>query len=67
MDWRQLAGRPTVHALQKDGPWRSLGAVWSGGKQVGLEKLQMNLWDGRIDPRRGWVIAGCWLFASAAE
>lgn len=67
MDWRQLAGKPTVHALQSGGPWRSIGVVWSGGKQVGSEDMQMDFWDGRIDPRRGWVIAVCWVLASAAE
>lgn len=67
MDWRQLAGKPTVHALQNEGPWRSIGVVWSGGKQVGSEDIQIDFWDGRIDPQRGWVIASCWLLASVAD
>lgn len=61
-----MAGRPTARAL-RDGSWASLHAVWSGGKQVGLEGAEVGQWDGRIDPLRGWVIAACWLAASTAE
>jgi len=66
MDWRQMAGRPTARAL-RDGSWATLHAVWSGGKQVGLEGEQVGQWDGRTDPIRGWVIAACWLAASTAD
>lgn len=66
MDWRQLAGRPTIGAFQLD-PWEMLNSVWSGGKQVGSEGTEASRWDGKMDPRRGWVIAACWLAASGAE
>ncbi|PSS03329.1 hypothetical protein PHLCEN_2v4003 [Hermanssonia centrifuga] len=61
-----MAGRPTAGTFQGD-PWRSLGSVWSGGKQVGSEGGESTLWDGHIDPKRGWIIAACWIAASGAE
>ena len=66
MDWRQMAGRPTVGAFQLD-PWEMLNSVWSGGKQVGSEGGEARKWDGKIDFRRGWVIAAAWLLACGAE
>lgn len=65
MDWREMAGRPTVR-ISKDHSWSTWNTVWSGGKQVGSANLH-EAWDGRIDPLRGWIIAACWLAASAAE
>ncbi|KAL4251590.1 Integral membrane protein SYS1-related [Abortiporus biennis] len=67
MDWRQMAGKPPARYLLGEGPWHSIGAVWSGGKQVGSETVQKDFWDGRIDPIRGWVIAACWILASGAD
>ncbi|KAI0070709.1 hypothetical protein K474DRAFT_741415 [Panus rudis PR-1116 ss-1] len=67
MDWRQMAGRPTSRLLHENNPLRVLNAVWSGGKQVGLEDTTMSSWNGRIDPRRGWIIAICWMLASGAD
>lgn len=64
MDWRQMAGRPTVPSAPGEDPWRALRIVWSGGKQIASDSSH---WDGRIDPLRGWIIAGCWIAASAAE
>lgn len=66
MDWRQMAGKPTNGAFQLD-PWETLNSVWSGGRQVGSEGGEANKWDGRMDSRRGWIIAVCWLVASGAE
>ncbi|KAJ3558703.1 hypothetical protein NM688_g761 [Phlebia brevispora] len=64
LDWRQMAGKTTIGAFQN--PWETLNSVWSGGRQVGSEG-EGNKWDGRMDPRRGWVIAVCWLAASGAD
>lgn len=66
MDWRQMAGRPTTGASLAD-TWQTLNSVWSGGKQVGTEDWDAGQWDGKIDPRRGWIIAICWLAACGAE
>ncbi|CDO69711.1 hypothetical protein BN946_scf184851.g99 [Trametes cinnabarina] len=66
MDWREMAGRPTIRAIPGGGPWKSLNSVWSGGKQVGLAPaLQTDL--RQIDPVRCWIIAICWVAASAAD
>lgn len=67
MDWRQMAGRPTSRQSSTDVAWRVLNAVWSGGKQVGTEDATGDEWDGRIDPRKGWIIAVCWMLASTAD
>jgi hypothetical protein len=66
MDWREMAGRPTVRGMQGEERWRSYTGVWSGGRKVGAGRLE-DQWDGRTDPVRGWVIALCWMVASAAE
>ncbi|KAL6301729.1 integral membrane protein S linking to the trans Golgi network-domain-containing protein [Sparassis latifolia] len=65
MDWREMAGRLT--ARTGDDPWSTWNAVWSGGKQLGSTIPHMDDWDGRIDPARGWIIAVCWLVASAVD
>ncbi|KAI0730443.1 integral membrane protein S linking to the trans Golgi network-domain-containing protein [Earliella scabrosa] len=66
MDWREMAGRPTTRALPGEGPWKSFNVVWSGGKQVGLGPAQLS--DFRsVDPVRCWIIAVCWMAASAAD
>lgn len=66
MDWREMAGHPTTRALPGEGPWKSLNSVWSGGKQVGLGPTRQS--DFRsIDVVRCWIIAICWMAASAAE
>jgi hypothetical protein len=65
MDWREMAGRPTVRGMPGEGRWRSYTGAWSGGKKVGFGTL--NEWDGRTDPMRGWIIAFCWMAASGAE
>ena len=66
MDWRQMAGKPTAGASLAD-TWQTLNSVWSGGMQVGTEDSETAQWDGQIDPRRGWIIALCWLAACGAE
>ena len=66
MDWREMAGRPTTRALPGEGPWRSFNSVWSGGKQVGIGSTQHAVLRS-VDPVRCWIIAICWMAASAAE
>jgi hypothetical protein len=67
MDWREMAGRPTVRGTQGDlGRWKSYAGAWSGGKKLGVSSGEDG-WDGRVDPMRGWVIAFCWLVASGFE
>ncbi|KAI0364550.1 hypothetical protein BV20DRAFT_956020 [Pilatotrama ljubarskyi] len=66
MDWREMAGRPTTRALPGEGPWRSLNSVWSGGKQVGLGSSAQAPFR-QVDPIRCWIIAICWMAASAAD
>ncbi|KAI0351312.1 hypothetical protein OH77DRAFT_1498579 [Trametes cingulata] len=66
MDWREMAGRPTTRALPGEGPWRSLNSVWSGGKQVGLGSSAQATFR-QVDPIRCWIIAICWMAASAAD
>lgn len=66
MDWRQMSGRPTTGASLAD-TWQTLNSVWSGGKQVGTEDWEAGHWDGKLDYRRGWIIAVCWMAACGAE
>lgn len=65
MDWRELAGRETVRGLVgEDGNTLTRSWAWASGKKVGFtmkERLAA------VDPRRGWIIAFCWLLASGAE
>lgn len=77
MDWREMAGWPTVHGLQGDDRrgWSMFRGAYSGGHKVGTgtwidpfkEGNTYYQWDGRTDSLRGWVIAACWLASSAAE
>ena len=62
MDWREMAGRPTVRGMQIGEKWWA----WSGGKRIGYG-WKDDHWDGGIDPIRGWIIAFCWLVACCAE
>lgn len=66
MDWREMAGQPTVRGVQGEERWSSYYGAWSGGKQVGAG-WEDGGWDGRTDPIRGWVIAASWLIASSTE
>ncbi|KAI0065510.1 hypothetical protein BV25DRAFT_1798332 [Artomyces pyxidatus] len=66
MDWREMAGRPTFRRLHGEERWYSFTGAWSGGKKVAEGALYMG-WDGRADPTRGWILAICWVFASAAD
>lgn len=66
MDWREMAGRPTVRGMQGEERWSAYTGAWSGGKKVGFGWRE-DQWDGRTDPMRGWVIAFCWLVACSAE
>jgi protein SYS1 len=67
MDWRELAGRPTVRGLRGPQRWDALTGVWSGGVHIGHQEWASGAWDGRVDPMRGWVIALCWIVAFGAE
>ncbi|KAI9567076.1 integral membrane protein S linking to the trans Golgi network-domain-containing protein [Boletus coccyginus] len=66
MDWREMAGQPTVCGVQCGERWGSYYGAWSSGKQVG-SGWEGGRWDGRTDPIRGWVIAASWLIASSAD
>ena len=66
MDWREMAGRPTTRPLPGEGPWKSFNSVWSSGKQVGMGSIQQEAFSA-VDPVRSWIIAACWIAASAAE
>lgn len=77
MDWRHLASRPTVNTFALD-PWELLNSVWSGGRQVSSSPdpssgtsrggdVPSVKWDGKMDPRRGWIVAFCWLVAAGVE
>ncbi|PIL30279.1 hypothetical protein GSI_07459 [Ganoderma sinense ZZ0214-1] len=66
MDWREMAGRPTTRALSGEGPWKSFNSVWSGGKQVGMGSIQQGPLRS-VDPVRSWIIAVCWMAASATD
>ena len=62
MDWRQMAGRPTVIGMPIGEKWWA----WSGGRKVGYG-VDNGQWDGSQDPIRGWIIAFCWIVACSAE
>lgn len=62
MDWREMAGRPTVIEV----PIGERLWAWRGGKKVGYGWTE-DLWDGTMDHRRGWIIAFCWIVACSAE
>ncbi|KAF5379516.1 hypothetical protein D9615_006520 [Tricholomella constricta] len=65
MDWREMAGRPTVRGIHGD-RWGAYSWAWSGGKRIGYGS-QEDRWDGQADPMRGWIIALCWLMACSAD
>jgi hypothetical protein len=67
MDWRELAGRPTVRGLRGPQRWDALTGVWSGGVHIGHHEWDESHWDGHLDPRRGWIIGLCWLATFGAE
>lgn len=65
MDWREMAGHPTVRGIHGEGRWSQYTWAWSGGKKIGYASDQ---WEGRtLDPTRGWIIAFCWLLACSAD
>ncbi|PFH50951.1 hypothetical protein AMATHDRAFT_60136 [Amanita thiersii Skay4041] len=66
MDWREMAGRPTVRWAYGSERWNSYTWVWSSGEKVGHGWTE-DQWDGKIDPMRGWVIALCWIVACSAD
>ncbi|KAF8638410.1 hypothetical protein AX17_002235 [Amanita inopinata Kibby_2008] len=66
MDWREMAGRPTVRWAYGSERWSSYTWAWSSGKKVGHGWTE-DQWDGKIDPMRGWVIAFCWMLACSAD
>ncbi|CAA7265217.1 unnamed protein product [Cyclocybe aegerita] len=62
MDWREMAGRPTVVGMPIGERWWA----WSGGKKVGYG-WKDDQYNGTMDPMRGWIIAFCWLVACSAD
>lgn len=65
MDWREMAGRPTVRGMLGAG---GRAGAWSGGRKIGYGyEVELESWDGRIDAMRGWVIAFCWLVGCGVE
>ena len=66
MDWREMAGRPTVLGWNREDRWDVYGGAWSGGRKFDIEEFDDQQWSG-IDPLRGWIIAFCWLMASCVE
>jgi hypothetical protein len=62
MDWREMAGRPTVVEVPIGERWWA----WRGGKKVGYGWTE-DQWDGTMDSKRGWIIAFCWIVACSAE
>ncbi|KAF8335111.1 integral membrane protein S linking to the trans Golgi network-domain-containing protein [Amanita rubescens] len=66
MDWREMAGVPTVRWAYGTERWSSYTWAWSSGKKVGHGWTE-DQWDGKIDPTRGWVIAFCWMLACSAD
>ncbi|KAI6149622.1 integral membrane protein S linking to the trans Golgi network-domain-containing protein [Pisolithus tinctorius] len=65
MDWREMAGKPTVRGMPGEERWRSYYGAWSGGRRVGGGWEDSGI--GRIDPTRGWVIAISWMIACTAD
>ncbi|KAF8634645.1 hypothetical protein AX15_000789 [Amanita polypyramis BW_CC] len=66
MDWREMAGVPTVQWAHGSERWNSYTWAWSSGKKVGHGWTE-DQWNGKIDPTRGWVIASCWMLACSAD
>ncbi|KAF9647689.1 hypothetical protein BDM02DRAFT_3061437, partial [Thelephora ganbajun] len=66
MDWREMAGRPTVQGWNREDRWDVYGGAWSGGRKFDHKGFEGQQWSG-IDPIRGWIIAFCWLMASCAD
>ncbi|KAF5354552.1 hypothetical protein D9758_011203 [Tetrapyrgos nigripes] len=68
MDWREMAGRPTIRGIHDSEKWGSQSWAWSGGKIVGFTWREEQLKAGApVDPIRGWIIAFCWLLACSAD
>ena len=66
MDWREMAGRPTVQGWNREDRWDVYAGAWSGGRKFDHKGFDDQQWSG-IDPIRGWIIAFCWLMASCVE
>lgn len=66
MDWREMAGRPTVRGIYDSEKWGSYSWAWSGGKILGFIWREDQL-GGGLEPMRGWIIAFCWIIACLAE
>ncbi|KAK2467356.1 hypothetical protein APHAL10511_000591 [Amanita phalloides] len=66
MDWREMAGIPTVRWAYGSERWNSYTWAWSSGRKVG-HGWTLDQWDGKIDPTRGWVIAFCWMLACSVD
>ncbi|EKM81581.1 hypothetical protein AGABI1DRAFT_111865 [Agaricus bisporus var. burnettii JB137-S8] len=62
MDWREMAGKPTIRGLNGT----SYGYVWSDGRKIAYGWGD-DQWSGRTDSLRAWIIAVCWLLACGAD
>lgn len=68
-----MSSRPTIHGLhgQNHRGWDAFTGAYSGGKKIGVGSLfgagAIDMYDGRVDTRRGWCIAISWLLASLVE
>ncbi|KAL0576767.1 hypothetical protein V5O48_005207 [Marasmius crinis-equi] len=74
MDWREMAGRPTVRGIYDSERWGSYlySWAWSRGKIVGftwredlLRMKEEN--EGGVDPMRGWILAFAWVAACCVD
>ncbi|KAG8918115.1 hypothetical protein FRC03_012345 [Tulasnella sp. 419] len=68
MDWRELAGRPTLMGNQADAArgWSGFKGAWSGGKNLGDTAAGWE-WNAGLDSTRGWLIAFSWLIVCGID
>lgn len=70
MDWREMAGRPTVHGLHgaQHRGWAPFEHAPNGSTGWRMDHSHDNdLRMSGIDPLRGWVLAAMWLIVSCVE
>jgi len=69
MDWREMAGRPTITGVKGDDSrgYNAFSGVWRGGERLTGGTLRGWEWDGGADPMRGWIIGISWLLTSGAD
>jgi len=67
MDWREMAGRPTVLRTWNETLPSTYSWVWRSGSKTPFPAIDHTLGTGSSDPYRGWIIAASWLLACSAE